>query len=142
MAIGVKNLENSSYIFEKQRLESFKNWPFKKNTSCNSEKMAEAGFYCIGGDEAACFVCGKELDGWEEEDNPWVEHKKHAPQCQFVKINKKEDNLTVKEFHLIVETFLKNQQEKIHKDKMMQFHRVTDTIRENIEKNFHPSTAL
>lgn len=59
--------------------------------------MAEAGFYCIGCDSAACFMCGKELDGWEEQDDPWLEHKRHAPQCQFVKNWKKEDDYTVGE---------------------------------------------
>lgn len=61
--------------------------------------MAEAGFYWHGTeteiDIAACFVCGKELDGWEESDDPWSEHRKHAPQCPFVKFGRPETHLTV-----------------------------------------------
>lgn len=61
--------------------------------------MAEAGFYWCGtmqeNDAAACFLCGKELDGWESSDNPWSEHKKHSPQCAFVKLGRVEDDLTV-----------------------------------------------
>jgi len=38
-------------------------------------QMAEAGFYSSGkkseADLAMCYICGKELDGWEEEDDPW-----------------------------------------------------------------------
>lgn len=61
--------------------------------------MAEAGFYWCGtmqeNDAAACFLCGKVLDGWESTDNPWSEHKKHSPQCAFVKFGRPEDDLTV-----------------------------------------------
>lgn len=64
--------------------------------------MAEAGFYWCGtmqeNDAAACFLCGKQLDGWEPTDNPWSEHKKHSPQCAFVKLSRAEDDLTVSTF--------------------------------------------
>lgn len=62
-------------------------------------QMAEAGFYWTGtkreNDTATCFVCGKTLDGWESEDDPWKEHLKHAPQCEFVKLGCPEKDLTV-----------------------------------------------
>lgn len=61
--------------------------------------MAEAGFYYCGtseeDDSATCFVCGKVLDGWEQDDEPWEEHSKHAPNCKFVKMHKSEDEMTV-----------------------------------------------
>lgn len=61
--------------------------------------MAEAGFYWRGNDNeddtVACFACEKVLDGWESNDNPWLEHQKHAPQCPFIKMNKAEKELTV-----------------------------------------------
>lgn len=61
--------------------------------------MAEAGFYWTGttreNDTATCFVCAKTLDGWEAEDEPWKEHLKHAPQCEFVKMGCAEKDLTV-----------------------------------------------
>ena len=38
--------------------------------------MAEAGFYFTGGkrepDLAQCYFCHKELDGWEDDDDPWL----------------------------------------------------------------------
>ena len=62
-------------------------------------QMAEAGFYWYGtmqeNDAAACFLCGKVLDGWESTDDPWFEHRKHSPQCAFVKHGRPEDDLTV-----------------------------------------------
>ena len=39
--------------------------------------MAEAGFFHSANDRdadiARCFVCYKELEGWEPDDNPWYE---------------------------------------------------------------------
>lgn len=90
--------------FEEDRLKSFKRWPFKKG-SCNPAKMAEAGFYFIGSkdepDLARCYVCCKELDGWEGDDDPWFEHKKHAPKCPYVLLDKKPADLTVKEMYTL-----------------------------------------
>lgn len=61
--------------------------------------MSEAGFYWSGNekenDTATCFLCSKVLDGWEESDNPWLEHQKHAPQCLFVKLGRSESELNV-----------------------------------------------
>jgi baculoviral IAP repeat-containing protein 5 len=61
--------------------------------------MAKAGFYFSGNgagdDSATCFVCDKTLDGWERNDDPWVEHEKHSSNCSFVKMRKSEDELTV-----------------------------------------------
>ena len=61
-------------FWEKERLATFKNWPFSKKDNCNAEKMAEAGFFSVGTkdepDLAECFICGKQLDGWEPEDDP------------------------------------------------------------------------
>lgn len=61
--------------------------------------MAEAGFYWSGNDRepdtVTCYICNKTLDGWEPTDDPWKEHAKHAPQCSFVKLGRKEAELTV-----------------------------------------------
>lgn len=61
--------------------------------------MAQAGFYYSGTDDdsCTCYVCGKVLDGWEKNDHPWQEHEKHAPNCQFVKLNLDQGNLTVRQ---------------------------------------------
>lgn len=61
--------------------------------------MAEAGFYFSGDqndDSATCFVCGKVLDGWERDDEPWTEHEKHAPRCRFVQLHLKQEDMTVR----------------------------------------------
>ena len=42
--------------------------------------MAAAGFYFCGTDAepdlVRCYYCRRELDGWEEEDDPWQEHSR------------------------------------------------------------------
>lgn len=99
-----------------------------------SLQMAEAGFYYSGlseeDDSATCFVCGKVLDGWERDDEPWKEvraifclpscftfitswfsmfycfqHDKHAPNCKFVKMRKSESELSVSNL-FTVKTFM------------------------------------
>ncbi|RXG67139.1 Baculoviral IAP repeat-containing protein 5.2 [Armadillidium vulgare] len=83
---------------EEKRLKTFKKWIFKEPMLCTKEKMAAAGFYFIGTkhepDLVRCFVCFKELDGWEENDDPWEEHKSHSKNCPFILLNKKEEELT------------------------------------------------
>lgn len=57
-------------------------------------------------------MCGKVLHGWEETDDPWLEHKKHAPQCVFVKNGKREDDYTVDEFIDLMQAYHRGQQEQ------------------------------
>ncbi|XP_064091937.1 baculoviral IAP repeat-containing protein 5.2-like [Macrobrachium nipponense] len=99
----MKDKELYEMLNEENRLKSFKKWPFGSDTCMSKEKMAEAGFFFTGSkkepDLAKCYICLKELDGWEEEDDPWEEHKKHAPYCQFIQLNKKPCELTVQDTH-------------------------------------------
>ncbi|XP_053963847.1 baculoviral IAP repeat-containing protein 5.2 [Anastrepha ludens] len=103
-------------MMEKNRIDSFKKWPFNENSACSVKKMAEAGFYWSGNerepDTVTCYVCNKTLDGWEPTDDPWKEHSKHAPQCNFVKYGRKEAELTVHEFINILSVALKARMEQ------------------------------
>jgi len=91
------------------RVKTFQNWPFSEEDNCTPERMAEAGFYGCGGskepDLARCFVCRKELDGWEPSDDPWEEHKSHARgRCGYVNLNKKPEDISIQDFiKLIIE---------------------------------------
>ncbi|XP_075170475.1 baculoviral IAP repeat containing deterin [Haematobia irritans] len=104
------------YLMEKHRIDSFKKWPYDETTECSITKMAQAGFYWSGNkndeDTVTCFVCGKTLHGWDPTDDPWTEHAKHAPQCQFVKYRHKEADLTVEEFLNIFSTVGMNKLQK------------------------------
>ncbi|KAI4464853.1 deterin [Holotrichia oblita] len=97
---------------EFNRKESFTAWVFSDNQKCSASKLAEAGFYFIGSktepDAVQCFLCGKSLDGWEEDDDPWQEHKKHSQNCKFAKLGKPECKLTVNQFLDIQMEVVKN----------------------------------
>lgn len=79
--------------------------------------MAEAGFYWCGtihaNDSACCFLCHKELDGWENSDDPWQEHKQHAPQCQFVKLGRPEKQLTLSEMLDLLDVYVNKLRSKM-----------------------------
>lgn len=44
-----------------------------------------------------CFLCGKGLDGWEDGDDPLIEHIKHASHCGWAIVTAIE--LEVDEYH-------------------------------------------
>ncbi|NWU12274.1 BIRC5 protein, partial [Cephalopterus ornatus] len=84
------------------RLATFHNWPFTEGCACTPERMAAAGFvHCPSEnspDVAQCFFCLKELEGWEPDDDPLEEHKKHSAGCGFLSLQKEPANLTLQEF--------------------------------------------
>ena len=51
--------------------------------------QTEAGFYHNPlnqfSDRCYCFTCGVSLVSWEPTDEPWAEHKRHAPDCIYIK---------------------------------------------------------
>lgn len=48
-------------------------------------QLAHAGFFFSptpdNTDNVVCFLCKKNMDGWEDGDNPLHEHLKHSSQC-------------------------------------------------------------
>ncbi|NXH85392.1 BIRC5 protein, partial [Edolisoma coerulescens] len=112
--------------FASVRAATFRNWPFTEGCACTPERvsagpgrrergragadglpplcpqMAAAGFvHCPSEnspDVAQCFFCLKELEGWEPDDDPLEEHKKHSADCGFLSLQKEPANLTVQEF--------------------------------------------
>ncbi|XP_063381252.1 baculoviral IAP repeat-containing protein 5-like [Cydia fagiglandana] len=107
-------VESKSLCSVDERVKTFKNWPFNDKNTCNVRNMAEAGFYSVAtgdddADAAKCFLCGKELDGWEPNDDPWSEHKSHAPKCAFAQLGKKEDELLCSEFLSVVKQYMINE---------------------------------
>ncbi|KFM56542.1 Baculoviral IAP repeat-containing protein 5.2-B, partial [Stegodyphus mimosarum] len=90
---------------EANRLKSFQNWPFGEDAKCSAVKMAEAGFFhCptdIEPDLVQCYVCFKELDGWQLDDEPWEEHYSHSKVCLFAQLRKPQKDLNFEEIHKI-----------------------------------------
>lgn len=73
-----------------QRLLTFTDWP--KAMKQTPESLAEAGFfYRLVGDRTICFYCGIGLKDWEVYDEPWQEHAKQSPECEYVRLHKGEE---------------------------------------------------
>ncbi|KAI0098305.1 hypothetical protein GGR51DRAFT_565758 [Nemania sp. FL0031] len=57
-------------------------WPHKQ---LDPELFARAGFYFAPTpeyrDNTVCFLCSKNMGGWEAEDNPFEEHLRLSPRC-------------------------------------------------------------
>ncbi len=75
------------YITCDSRIKSFDKWPERVIQS--PKDMAEAGFfYCGLSDHVRCFHCGNGLRNWTDEDNPWEEHARWYPDCNYVFLTK------------------------------------------------------
>ncbi|CAI9572841.1 unnamed protein product [Staurois parvus] len=65
------------------RMGTFRNWPL--HTGLSPEQLATAGFFYTGQrDNVRCFHCDGELRNWERGDDPWREHAKWFPRCEFL----------------------------------------------------------
>ncbi|OXB67870.1 hypothetical protein ASZ78_005552 [Callipepla squamata] len=68
---------------EEMRLSTFQNWP--QYTEMRPEQLARAGFFYTGqGDVVRCFYCDGGMRNWAFGDDPWREHAKWYPRCEFL----------------------------------------------------------
>ncbi|XP_029454989.1 LOW QUALITY PROTEIN: baculoviral IAP repeat-containing protein 5 [Rhinatrema bivittatum] len=125
------------YLLE-TRTRTYSNWPFTEGCACTPERMAAAGFvHCPSDnspDVAQCFFCFKELEGWEPEDDPLEEHKKHSSGCAFINNKKKIENLSLNEFLKLDKERLKNKTQKKAMQKIDQFQETAKKVRSSMEK--------
>ncbi|KAG0722736.1 Death-associated inhibitor of apoptosis 1 [Chionoecetes opilio] len=72
-----------SLRFEKERLETFIDWPVEWLTPAD---LAKDGFYYLRtADHCACVFCRGIVGAWENGDTPREEHQRHFPQCPFIR---------------------------------------------------------
>lgn len=87
---------------EDTRITTFHNWPTE--ASVQPDVLASAGFFYTGhGDNVKCFFCDGGLRNWEPEDDPWQEHAKWFPRCEFLIQTRGQDyisNIQDAHFHL------------------------------------------
>ncbi|KAI6073953.1 Baculoviral IAP repeat-containing protein 7 isoform X1 [Aix galericulata] len=70
-------------VTEEMRLSTFQNWP--QNSEMRPEQLARAGFFYTGqGDAVRCFYCNGSLRNWAVGNDPWREHAKWHPRCEFL----------------------------------------------------------
>ncbi|OAL36421.1 hypothetical protein AYO20_04317 [Fonsecaea nubica] len=74
--------ESRLATFEPPSKRSKLGWPHKTPTP---EELARAGFYykpsSASNDNTICYLCERQLDGWEPDDDPIGEHLKHSSDC-------------------------------------------------------------
>ncbi|NXE77368.1 BIRC5 protein, partial [Cochlearius cochlearius] len=120
------------------RAATFPNWPFTEGCACTPERMAAAGFvHCPSEnspDVARCFFCFKELEGWEPDDDPLEEHKKHSAGCAFLSLRKDPTKLTLQEFLKLDKERMKTTIKKEISQKVTEVEDVAKSARREIEK--------
>ncbi|KAM6109348.1 LOW QUALITY PROTEIN: baculoviral IAP repeat-containing protein 1 [Phoenicopterus ruber ruber] len=81
------------YSAEDMRLQSFDGWPFYARGT-RPDLLAQAGFYFTGKkDTVQCFACGGCLGNWEDGGDPWREHAKWFPECEFLQSKKSSEEI-------------------------------------------------
>ncbi|NWS71820.1 BIR7B protein, partial [Crotophaga sulcirostris] len=75
--------EYPEMVREEMRLSTFQNWP--RYADMHPEQLARAGFFYTGqGDVVTCFHCDGSIRNWLFGDDPWREHAKWYPECEFL----------------------------------------------------------
>ncbi|KAG7158520.1 inhibitor of apoptosis-like 1, partial [Homarus americanus] len=75
----------SVFRFEKERLDTFVDWPLLSSW-ISPEDLAAAGFYYLRNkDLCACYFCQGIVGDWKEDDTPLQKHCRLYPHCPFVK---------------------------------------------------------
>ena len=77
--------DGPNYRYYEHRLRTFDTWP--KQMIPNKYDLAQQGFVYTGqSDKVTCFQCGVVLKDWERTDDPWIEHSKWSPHCDYLKM--------------------------------------------------------
>lgn len=84
--LGIQQIQTpkrEKYSCLDARIRTFSHWP--RSDIQHPEVLATAGFYYLDiDDQVRCFHCNGGLRSWQKEDDPWYEHAKWFPRCQFV----------------------------------------------------------
>ncbi|XP_066472480.1 baculoviral IAP repeat-containing protein 5 [Tiliqua scincoides] len=120
------------------RLATFSQWPFVSDCVCTPERMAEAGFiHCPtenAPDVAQCFFCFKELEGWEPDDDPMEEHRKHSPNCVFLALQKDVSDLMLQDIMRLLKEKMKNLIKKQVDQKLTEVEKRSDNIHKAVSQ--------
>ncbi|KFW88514.1 Baculoviral IAP repeat-containing protein 7-B [Phalacrocorax carbo] len=70
-------------VTEEMRLSTFQTWP--QHTDMRPLQLARAGFFYTGRDDIVrCFYCDGGMRNWSFGDDPWREHARWYPGCEFL----------------------------------------------------------
>ncbi|XP_044887737.1 baculoviral IAP repeat-containing protein 5.1-like isoform X1 [Mauremys mutica] len=111
-----------------------------KPTKVRKKEMARAGFiHCPSANEpdvAKCFFCLIELEGWEPNDDPQVEHSKRPSNCGFLSLAKNFDDLTMEEYYMLEMDRLRTFLCKTGRSTMKFFEEEVDATRKHLIDHF------
>ncbi|XP_055904707.1 death-associated inhibitor of apoptosis 2 [Eupeodes corollae] len=86
--LGIQQIlppKKAKYSSLDARMRTYANWPIPDIQK--PEALSQAGFYYQDiDDQVRCFHCNGGLRSWQKEDDPWFDHAKWFPNCQFVKL--------------------------------------------------------
>lgn len=81
------------------RISTFAQWPM--SLKVRPRPLADAGFFYTGrSDRTTCFCCGVGVWQWLDDDDPWQEHARHSPACEYLLLKKGTDfikNISLKD---------------------------------------------
>lgn len=81
----LNNCRYPDFVQENARLGTFNTWPGNPGIGVTPRTLAKAGFYFTKlSDECNCFYCGGGLKDWESTDEPWTEHARWFPKCEWL----------------------------------------------------------
>ncbi|XP_076818315.1 E3 ubiquitin-protein ligase XIAP-like isoform X3 [Clavelina lepadiformis] len=70
---------------EDSRFETFDHRWLHKQIRATPRQIAKAGFFFLGErDKVKCWYCNGGLQNWDHDDEPWSEHAKWFPTCEYV----------------------------------------------------------
>lgn len=79
-----RKAHHPDYAQYQARLDSFKEWP--ASMSQQPSDLAKAGFYYFGiKDMVKCFFCNGGLKNWDHNDDPFQDHVRWFPTCQYIR---------------------------------------------------------
>ena len=89
IGVAFSNFDKRYMCSEATRRATFNQWPHMDYKWVLPDALAQAGFFHQpthpGDDRTICFACDLCLVAWEQQDQPWSEHERHSPACQFVR---------------------------------------------------------
>ncbi|XP_071492028.1 E3 ubiquitin-protein ligase XIAP-like [Diadema antillarum] len=81
----LNNCRHPRLVDEGGRMRTFDTWPRYLRIQATPRLLARAGFFYTGStDEVKCFYCDGGLKNWEPNDDPWSEHAKWFPRCEWL----------------------------------------------------------
>ncbi|XP_069136695.1 uncharacterized protein [Argopecten irradians] len=83
-------IRNARYTELNARRESYTHWPHRN--AHDIDRLVNAGFFYTGAEDIVrCFYCDIGLAEWDRDDDPWVEHARHSPECPYLRNQKGQD---------------------------------------------------